>query len=354
MAGGEQIKREDIDVITVKGTFKRAKSTFSYLLSKWIWILLFVILGAAIGLYIAYSTKPTYTGTLNFVLSTGSKTSNISGLASQLGFDMGSSQTGDVFSGDNILVLFKSKKMIRSALFKKPPGSYDVLANIIVKDLGWDRKWFGNQRTKGLFPYPEDGVLNPIQDSLFRELYTYIIKKQLTIIRTDPKLSIYTLTTISTNEVFSCYLTRFLMDETASFYINTKTSSAKQAVQLLEKESDSLRRLLGSSIVSTAAESDRTFALNPAMQVQKAPVQKGQIRTTVIGTAYGEIVKNLELAKINLQKENPLYQIIDAPDIPLVMEKPGKLMALIIGGFAGGFVCLVSLLCAKLFRALNN
>ena len=350
----EEILRHDVDVITVRGTFKRAKSTFSYLVSKWIWFILFGILGGAVGLYVAYSTKPTYTGTLNFVLSTGSRTSNISGLASQLGFDMGASQTGDVFSGDNILALFKSKKMIKSALFKRPPESSDILANIIVKDLNWDKNWANKDRTKGLFPFPDNGILNPVQDSLMRELYSYIIKKQLSIARTDPKLSLYTLTTISTNEIFSCYLTRFLMDETASFYINTKTSSAKQALQLLEKESDSLRRLLGSSIVSTAAESDKTFALNPAMQVQKAPVQKGQIRTTVISTAYGEIVKNLELAKINLQKENPLYQIIDAPDIPLVKDKMSKLMALIVGGLAGAFLCLIILLSTKIYRSLNT
>ena len=38
---------------------------------------------------------------------------------------------------------------------------------------------------------------------------------------------------------------------------------------------------------------------------------------TVLGTAYGELLKNLELAKYSLLKEIPYIQIIDIPHYPL-------------------------------------
>lgn len=344
----------DVDVVTVKGTFLKAKNYFFYFLSKWLLILLFCVAGAAIGLYIACNTKPTYTATLNFVLSTGSKTSNISGIASQLGIDVGGTQNNDVFSGDNILVLFKSKKLIKKVLFKKPPQSNELLANIIARELKLDKQWLKKERTKKLFPFPENGELSPVQDSLLREVYNIIVNKQLAVTRRDAKLSIYTVSTVSTNEVFACYLTRYLMDETAEFYIDTKTSTAKQTLRLLQKEADSLRGLLNGSIVNTASEVDRTFALNPAMQVQRAPAQSGQVKTTVLVATYTEIVKNLELAKINLQKENPLYQIIDAPEMPLVVERSSKLLALVIGGFIGGFTIIVLLVFYKIGKSLNS
>jgi hypothetical protein len=348
------VTAKDADIVTVKGTFLKAKGYLFYLLSKWILILIFCILGAAIGFYVAYSTKPTYTATLNFVLSTGSKSSNISGLASQLGIDVGGTQSNDVFTGDNILVLFKSKKLIKEVLFKKPPESNELLANIIARELKLDKQWLKKERTKNLFPFPENKALAPVQDSLLREIYNIIIKKQLTVTRKDAKLSIYTVSTVSTNEVFACYLTRYLMDATAEFYINTKTSSARQSLQLLQKEADSLRGMLNGSIVRTASEADRTFALNPAMQVQRAPAQTSQVKTTVLAATYGEIVKNLELAKINLQKENPLYQIIDVPEMPLVVEKAGKLKGLILGWFMGAIAIIIFLTLSKLIKSLNS
>jgi len=268
--------------------------------------------------------------------------------------DVGGTTNNDVFSGDNILVLFKSKKMIKQVLFKKPPQSNEILANIIVRELKLDKQWKQKKRTENLFPFPHTGELSPVQDSLLREIYAIIIKQQLTVSRKDSKLSIYTVSTVSTNEVFACYLTRYLMDETANFYIATKTSTAKQTLQLLQKEADSLRRLLGGTITSTASEADRTFALNPAMQVQRAPAQTSQVRTAVIAATYTEIVKNLELAKINLQKENPLYQIIDAPEMPLVVKKASKLKALILGGVLGGLIILVILIFYKMLKMLNS
>lgn len=134
------------------------------------------------------------------------------------------------------------------------------------------------------------------------------------------------------------------MDQTAKFYIETKTSLAKQNLLMIQQEADSLRQLLGMTIVSTAAETDRTFNLNPALQQQRSSVQKGQFRTTVLGTAYGEVIKNLEIAKITLQREKPLYQIIDMPNEPLKKNKLSKQKGLIYGGLIGTILMSLVLL----------
>lgn len=326
------IQESNDDEISLKEVFLKIDSFFRFLLSKWLILLIAGIMGGGIGLLIAIYTKPTYTGTLTFVLSTGSK-SDLSGLASQFGFDMGGSGGNDVFSGDNILTLFKSEKMIRYVLFKKPPVANDILANIIVKEWEWDKNWMKKKRTNNQFPFPSDTAkLTPVQDSLLREVYGRILKDALTVNRTDKKLSVYEVSTKTTNEIFACYLTRYLMDETAKFYIETKTSISKINLRMLQREADSLRGLLGGAISSTASEEERTFNLNPALQAQRAPAQKSQVRATVMATAYGEVVKNLEIAKITLQKETPIYQIIDEPEIPLKAKKASKLLYIVIGG----------------------
>ena len=239
------ITAENNDEISLKEIIFKLRSWFNYLLSKWIILLLAGILGGAIGLAIAIYSKPKYTGILTFVLYTESKGSNLAGLATQFGLDLGSGGGSDVFSGDNILTLFKSKKMLESVLFKKPPAEDDILANIIVKEWKWDKAWKKKKATKDLFPFPHDtAALTPRQDSMMREVYTKITEENLTVLRTDKKLSVYALTTNSTNEVFACFLTRFLMDETAKYYIDTKTSMALQNLRMIQRDADSIRRCL--------------------------------------------------------------------------------------------------------------
>jgi len=334
--------QESNDEMSLKELFLKIGSFIRFLLSKWLILLIAGIIGGGIGLLIAIYTKPTYTGTLTFVLSTDSKGGSLSGLASQFGFDLVNSTGNDVFSGDNILTLFKSQRMLKLVLFKKPPAWNDILANIIVKEWEWDKKWMEKKRTNNQFPFPEDTAkLTPVQDSLLREVYDRILEKDLTVIRTDKKLSVYKVSTTSTHETFACYLTRFLMDETANFYIETKTSLAKLNLRMLQQEADSLKGLFGGVISSTAAEVDRTFALNPALQVQRAPVQKGQVHATVLATAYGEVVKNLEIAKITLRKETPLYQIIDVPSLPLKAMKISKRIAVTAGFLLFSFLTIL-------------
>jgi hypothetical protein len=329
------------DEISLREIVSKVKSLFNYLLSKWYILFIAGILGGASGYFISKLIKPQYTADLTFVLSSESKSGGLLGLASQFGLEFGSSSGNDVFSGENIITLFRSRKMIKLVLFKKPPESSESLINILSKDLELDKKWAKKERTKTLFPFPNiPAKLSPVQDSLFRELYNIIVEKLMTVARPDKKLSVYKLTTTSTNPVFACYLTRYLMDETAKFYIETKTSISQKNLGMLQREADSLRGLLGYAISSTAAETQRTFNLNPALQAERAPAQKSQVRATVLATAYGEVVKNLEIAKVTLQKETPLYQIIDEPELPLKAIRLSGILCSLIGFLIGIFLII--------------
>jgi hypothetical protein len=338
------IEEKNNDEISIRDIFFGIRIFFRFVFTYWIAILLAGIIGGAFGYFISKLVKPKYTANLTFVLSSESKTGSLSNLASQFGLDFGSGSGNDVFSGENIITLFKSKKMIRSVLFKTPPGSKESLINIFVKELGVSERWGKNERTKNLVPFPKDvEQLTPIQDSLFRELYNTIVENFLTVSRPDKKLSVYELTTTSTNPIFACYLTKYLMDQTAQFYIETKTSLSKINLAMLQKEADSLRALLGGAISSTASEGERTFNLNPALQSERAPAQKSQVRATVLATAYGEVVKNLEIAKVTLQRERPLYQIIDEPELPLKAKRLSGLLCALAGAIIFGLIMMIAI-----------
>jgi uncharacterized protein involved in exopolysaccharide biosynthesis len=123
---------------------------------------------------------------------------------------------------------------------------------------------------------------------------------------------------------------------------------------MLQKEADSLRNVLGSAITSAGSQTDLTFNLNPAYQVQRSGALQSQASATALGQAYGEVLRNLEIAKITLEKETPLYQIIDEPTLPLERRKIRKLYALIIGGFLGGILGCGFLVARRILRTFKT
>ena len=332
--------------ISLKDLIKRLIEWFKYLLSKWLLIGIIAAIGAILGVVYAYNATPKYSASVSFVLS--SKTmggGGLMGLASQFGLDLEGSGT-DVFSGDNIITLMKSRKMIEEVLLKKPANK-ETLLNTYCKNIKADKAWAENDRTKAAFPFPDDKTkMTLIQDSLFREVTFSIQDDVLSIEKPEKDQNIYVVTSISNDEMFAFHLTKYIVDATSSFYIKTKTSTARTNLDMLQKEADSIRAALGGAIVSTGAQTDQTFNLNPAYQVQRSGAQQSQVRAAALGEAYGEVLKNLEIAKITLLKETPLYQLIDEPTLPLLIIKPSKLISLIIGGFLGAFV-IIGFLTAK-------
>lgn len=345
----------DNDSISFRDIINKIIELVKYLFSKWLIILIAGILGGILGIVYAVVKTPTYSATLNFVLSTNASSSGgLMGIASQFGVNLGN-DNDDVFSGDNIITLMESRRMVQQALFAKPPNCNTSLLNIYIKDNGLDESWNEKDRTKNAYPYPDDpSKMTMVQDSLFRTIYDAVQTGMLDVSKPNDNESIYEVTTTSTNDTIAYYLTKYLVNATSAFYIDTKTSTAKQNLNMLQNEADSLRRVLGGAITSAGSQTDLTFNLNPAYQVQRAGAQQSQASASALGQAYGQVLQNLEIAKITLQRETPLYQIIDEPTLPLNMDKPGKLISLIVGGFLAGFLVCFFLVVRKFFRSFKS
>jgi uncharacterized protein involved in exopolysaccharide biosynthesis len=332
--------------ISLKEIILKFNEWFKFLLSKWILIILTGIIGASLGFLYAFLSKPTYTAAVSFVLQSDNNTNSLSGFASQFGIDLGGSNN-NVFSGENIISLMNSQSMIKKILFRK--ADEDVLANMIVRELKLDKGWSSNERTSKAFPFPDDITkLTPVQDSLLREMYDIIIKQYIQVSRPDKNASIYIVNAKAKNEKIAYYLVNNVVNETTKFYIDTKTSVAKKNLQLIQKEADSLKALLSGTIASTASDFDKTYNLNPAFQSARSSSQEGQLRITALATAYGEVLKNLEIAKITLLRETPLYQVVDSPQLPLKADKPSVVIWFILGGMIGFFICVLFLLSKKI------
>lgn len=104
-------------------------------------------------------------------------------------------------------------------------------------------------------------------------------------------------------------------------------------MEILQRQTDSIRAVLNGSIVSVAAAVDNTFGLNPAMQVQKTTISKKQFDVQANTAILTQLVTNLEMAKVSLRKETPLIQVIDRPILPLEKNEKNPFYSLFIGFF---------------------
>jgi hypothetical protein len=123
-------------------------------------------------------------------------------------------------------------------------------------------------------------------------------------------------------------------------------------MEILQRQTDSIRAELNGAITGVAAAADNTFGLNPAMMVRKSPGTRRQVDVQANTAILTQLVTNLEMAKVSLRKETPLIQVIDKPILPLKKEKLGKLKSLILGGFLAGLLTVLVLIFKKLFASI--
>jgi hypothetical protein len=337
-----------LDKLTFKDIFQLIKDWSSHLLKKWYWLLLFVLAGAGYGYYKTYKIPTTYSASITFVLSTETKTggTGISGLAAQFGLEAGTGGSESVFSGDNIIELFKTRKIAERALLQTVPGTNKNFLRFIHEDVkGKTSKWTN-------FPASVES-LTPEQLHFLRS-YTGLLSGKVSVFKKDKKLSYYTITATGTHEKLVYYTAQLVLQETSNFFTETKTKVARKNLELLQKEADSLYGLLSGAVTRSASIADNTFNLNPSLIVQRAPVQVNQAKTTALTGAYTEVMRQLEVAKINIQKETPLYQIIDEPILPLAAQKPDILSASVQYATMGFVLGVVLLLVGFYWKEINR
>ena len=346
------------DEISLKELLEKATAWWRYLLSQWKSIVLAGIIGACLGVAYSFSKKPTYTATLSFALE-DEKSGGLGGalgLASSFGIDLGGGG-GSIFTGSNLTELFKSRAMVEQTLLSPVvvDGKTISLAEMYIQNNKWREKWKDKPKFKGIqfLPDTKRKYFTREHDSILGVMYQDLSKTGLSVGQKDKKISIITIDVNSTNELFSKYFTEALVKEVSDFYVATKSKKARMNMDILERQTDSIRRELNGAITGVAVANDNTFGLNPAMNVRRAPSARRQVDVQANTAILTELVKQTELAKVTLRKETPLIQVIDQPILPLKKEKFGKAKGIVMGGFLAGFLVVLGLIFKKIKKNIS-
>lgn len=302
---------------------------------KWWLFLIAALLAGIVGFFYAGLQKPKYKSHLTFALENDrNNNTGIFSLASQFGINMGNRS---IFSGDNVLNILTSRRMVENVFlsvdtFEAKP--YRLIEYYL--EATHARK--SNKKIESIH-FPIDQQRNTFsyqQDSLLYSVYQDFSKNNLVVQRPNRKQSIYEVSVTTPDEKFTKCFTDRIIAETNNFYIDIRTKKARETVNILEGRTAMIKQDLNSSISDKAAAQD--VNINPAFSYAEVPLQKQQANIQVYGTAYGELFKNLQLARFQYLNSIPLMQIIDPADYPMQKIKVSRLRTSVVWAFG---VCLL-------------
>lgn len=327
---------------------------FSFLLKKWLTLLMFGIIGASLGITYAWITPPVYTATMSFSSEAEgqSKMGGYASLAASFGFDIGGG--GNTFEGDNLVEFFKSKSLIESTLLSSAiiNGNNSTLIDyyikcrfkpaVLEKDTVLRKISFVNGLT----------IPNRHRDSILQKVCGDILKTKLKVEKRDKKLAIIDASFMDIDEQFAKIFLETLTTNAVKYYTEYKIKKSKSNVALIERQVDSVSNILSGNITEVASTQD--LNVNPTKQIVRSGTQRKQVDVQANAAAYSELLKQLALAKLNLGKETPLIQIIDVAKYPLLKKKPGRLISAIMFGVVFGFLGVIFLVFKNMYNQLSK
>ena len=319
--------------------------------SQWKIILLAAGVGTGLGALISQVKDPVFHAETSFVLEEEgmSGIGQMSGIANLLGVNLGGLGTNGLFQGDNIMELYRSDRMLEETLLS-PFDNDNLLVDRFIESEKLEEKWASSIDLSSLTfsQTRENHGVN--QDSVLKEITKIIREKQLVVAKPDRKLSIIQVIVSSKDEAFAKQFNETLVSKVNAFYLETKTKKTGENLRILQIQADSVRAILDQSLGTLAAEQDRIPNANPLLSTATVNGRRKQIDVQTSAAVFQEIVKNLEVAKINHRINSPLIQLIDSPKLPLERTEIRLVKGMVYGAFSLGFLALALLYLRRIYQ----
>jgi uncharacterized protein involved in exopolysaccharide biosynthesis len=341
--------------ISFRELLLKVEGWIKYLRSKWVTIFVSCILGAIVGYTVSVLKKPVFIADSTFVLEDADKYGGLgqyAGLASMVGLNLNLTDQGGIFQGNNIIELYKSNAMIEKTLLTEVDinGKKELLIDRYIEFNKLREKWAKKPELKNLkFSAVENDTTDlgkmRVRDSVMATVISAINDNYLTVAKPDKQLNIIKAEVKSPDELFAKNFDEQIVKNVNDYYIQTKTIKALRNVRLLQQKTDSLRAVMDGATSNVNAS-------RKAMGV--APKKRSQFSAETDWGTLSELVTNLEMSKIALQKQTPLIQVIDKPKFPLERNSISPLEGIVFGFLAFGILTTLGLWLKKLYIELKS
>ncbi len=346
---------QNLDDFSVKGLFKNLSDWILYFLTKTKGIVKLAFVFLVLTLAYNYIKSPIHYARTSFVLDSESSSNSIgdiASLASLAGINASSFiDSSSLFQIDNIQELYRSSSMLKQTLLTKYTlgNQTDILINKFGKEEKIDKKW-----NKLGIDFNNQALIESksrLHDSVLIEAIKIIKEKYLIVDKPSRKTTILEIGFDHKNELLAKSFNENLVSIVNNFYFKTKTKKSGENLEILQRQADSVKKVLDKSILFLAQKDQSIPNPNPLTKVSLVPYQKALVDVQANGAIYQEIVTQLELAKVTHRNKTPLIQIIDKPTLPLENSRLTFLECLVYGIF-GGF--LLSVIYFSLIRFYHS
>jgi len=334
------------DKISLSFLYERLKDWILFLFSKWGTIVLGTICILFFTISYNYLVKPTYFARTTFVLDNDSTSSmgDLSSLASLAGINASSFiDASSLFQIDNIQELYRSNTMIKKTLMSTAnDGKKDFkLINRFIEVEKLKNKW--DKLGVNINNFESTKTISRTKDSLIKELIKTIKKENLIVDKPSRKTTILEIGFDHKDEILAKTFNENLVKIVNQFYNKTKTLKTGSNLKILQRQSDSVKIVLDTSIMLLAEIDQSIPNPNPLSKVNLVPYQKAMIDVQANSAIYQELLKQLELAKVTHRNNMPLIQVIDSPNYPLENSRWKLLKTIVYGIIMGSIFSIFSL-----------
>jgi hypothetical protein len=337
---------------TLKEVVQNLIDWVNFFRSKWKLLLFSLALGTGLGAVYSVLKDPVFHAESSFVLEEEGMggIGQMSGIASLLGVNLGGiGGTNGLFQGDNIMELYRSDRMLEESLLS-PFDNESLLVDRFIEFEELENKWASTIDLSGLTFSPSKENHGVKQDSVIKEIAKLIREKQLEVVKPDRKLSIIQVNISSKDEQFAKLFNETLVSNVNTFYLETKTKKTGDNLRILQIQADSVRAILDASLGTLASEQDRVPNANPLLNAATVNERRKQVDVQTSAAVFEEIVKNLEMAKINHRINTPLIQLIDSPKLPLKRSEVRLVKGMVYGAIIFGILALSFLYLRRVYQ----
>lgn len=298
------------------------------------------IIGAVVAIVIAFSIPKEYTTTV--VLTTGSGESgkgSMGALASMAGINLGGMQSEDVFSPDLYPSVLNSTPFIQGLLDINVRDDERGINTSLYEYISKDQKapwWSYILKAPGalisIFSSNED-----TGEASTNSNPRYIPQEEMSLIEaiknsykvaTDKKTGITSIDVTSQSPKISAFLADTLTSYLQNYVIEQRTKKANTDLVNSEKLYEQSKKDYYKSQQNLAAFADAN--MNVISAKYKINQEKLQNEASIAYSVYNQMAQQVQMNKIKVQDNTPVFTIIQPAIEPLFAEKP-KRKIIIIG-----------------------
>ncbi len=299
---------------------------------KLVIVLVTLLTGFGFG-FKAYTTKPTYTADLTFILKESAGGGGLNALMGQLSFLGGG---GGSTNADKLLTIALSDNILERVILDTATvnGKVDRIGNHLLKTYDLHKQWEKDTVLKG---FVFSSIASQKQNRATKQL-TGLLRKNICSISFDKKSNVIaTKVIVEDYEELALAISLVWYDNLSSYFMNSAIAPQQRNLKMLTAKADSIFALLNGAESSFAVNSDKLGVIN--MQ-NKLPVGRSSRNIQMYGTMYGEVIKNKETVEFMLKTSTPSLEVLDTPFAPLEPTKRGTILMVVLGCLAGAVLSL--------------